>query len=207
MLAAPTGSGKTGVMELAVLRLMSRHIGPDGGFRPPGGATKVVYLAPMRALVQERVKSWQDRWGQGARPAWRGPSTGIIVLSLRPAPAAGADSWPLPSSPPALLLARRRFARVLGLSVVELSGDVEPSPQDLDAADLICSTPEKFDAITRKYKEFGNARFFGEVGCWRRWAGLPSCIGPPGRLPACDAPALATQGAPRGCFCRRCRWC
>jgi hypothetical protein len=59
---------------------------------------------------------------------------------------------------------------VLRLSVVELSGDTEPSPQELDAADLICTTPEKFDAITRKYKEFGNARFFGEVRC------LPACL-------------------------------
>jgi hypothetical protein len=84
----------------------------------------------------------------------------MLMLTMGPCPPAGD----LPR------LARRRFARVLGLSVVELSGDVEPSPQDLDAADLICTTPEKFDAITRKYKEFGNARFFGEVR-WRRSAG------------------------------------
>lgn len=43
-----------------------------------------------------------------------------------------------------VLLRRRRFTRVLGLSVVELSGDTEPSPLELDAADIICTTPEKF---------------------------------------------------------------
>ncbi len=126
-----------------------------------------------------------------------------------------------------------RFGKHLGLSVVELSGDREPSASELDAADIICTTPEKFgeaaelnsclvyvllcstinctagscpslthlsmqcccshciavaasvlaqqtqqatefwlalptrtnaDAITRKYKDFGTASFFGEVG-------------------------------------------
>lgn len=36
--------------------------------------------------------------------------------------------------------------------------------KDLDAADIICITPEKFDALTRKHKDNGGMRFFGEVG-------------------------------------------
>ena len=38
VVAAPTGSGKTGVMELAILRVFSSR--------------KAVYLGPVRALVQ-----------------------------------------------------------------------------------------------------------------------------------------------------------
>jgi len=30
------------------------HIGPSTG--------KIVYLAPLRALVQEKVKDWKERW-------------------------------------------------------------------------------------------------------------------------------------------------
>jgi ATP-dependent DNA helicase HFM1/MER3 len=50
-------------MELAMLRLLSKRISPGGIYDPPAGAVKVVYIAPMRALVQEKVKSWQDRSG------------------------------------------------------------------------------------------------------------------------------------------------
>jgi hypothetical protein len=85
VVAAPTGSGKTGVMELAILRLLSKRISPDGTYDPPAGAVKVVYLAPMRALVQEKVKSWQDRCG-GSLVA------GMVMLSVR---AVGAMSLAL----------------------------------------------------------------------------------------------------------------
>jgi ATP-dependent DNA helicase HFM1/MER3 len=79
VVAAPTGSGKTGVMELAILRLLSKHIAPDGSFKPPGGAAKVVYLAPMRALVQEKVKSWRERWVRSRRrQGWR-----LLLLPTR----------------------------------------------------------------------------------------------------------------------------
>lgn len=54
VVAAPTGSGKTIVMELAILRMLSKYI-RNGIFHPSLGATKVVYIAPTRSLVQERV--------------------------------------------------------------------------------------------------------------------------------------------------------
>jgi hypothetical protein len=92
VLAAPTGSGKTGVMELAVLRLLSRHVAPDGSFRPPGGATKVVYLAPMRALVQERVKSWQDRWGVRSAAAGLPARWMVIGISVPHQASSGVTS-------------------------------------------------------------------------------------------------------------------
>lgn len=55
-----------------------------------------------------------------------------------------------------------RFGRTLGLTCRELTGDSEDT-KDLDAADIICITPEKFDSLTRKHKDHGGMRFFGEV--------------------------------------------
>lgn len=44
--------GKTVLLELAILRLLSRHISPTGQFANKPGHLKAVYLAPTRALVQ-----------------------------------------------------------------------------------------------------------------------------------------------------------
>jgi activating signal cointegrator complex subunit 3 len=49
LLGAPTGSGKTIVAELAILRL----------FREQPSA-KVVYVAPMKALARERLEDWRS---------------------------------------------------------------------------------------------------------------------------------------------------
>lgn len=57
VVAAPTGSGKTGVMELAILRLVARQIDHQGQLHLRGGALKAIYLAPTRALVQVRARS------------------------------------------------------------------------------------------------------------------------------------------------------
>lgn len=50
LLGAPTGSGKTIVAEVAMFRV----------FRHRPGA-KVVYIAPLKALVRERIADWKDR--------------------------------------------------------------------------------------------------------------------------------------------------
>ena len=55
-----------------------------------------------------------------------------------------------------------RFGGALGLTCRELTGDSEDIA-NLDGADIICITPEKFDALTRKHKDQGGMRFFGEV--------------------------------------------
>lgn len=47
LLGAPTGSGKTISAELTVLRLLNAHKG-----------SKAVYIAPLKALVRERIKDW-----------------------------------------------------------------------------------------------------------------------------------------------------
>ncbi|GAB0096726.1 activating signal cointegrator 1 complex subunit 3 [Sergentomyia squamirostris] len=50
LLGAPTGSGKTIAAEIAIFRVFER--------RPEG---KVVYIAPLKALVRERIDDWKVR--------------------------------------------------------------------------------------------------------------------------------------------------
>jgi len=92
---APTGSGKTVIAELAMLRVFSQYPGK-----------KVVYVAPLKALVRERVKDWKVKVG-----------------------------------------------KLLGKRIVEMTGDYTPSIQHLISADLIIVTPEKWDGVSRAWKE------------------------------------------------------
>ncbi|ESL11076.1 RNA helicase [Trypanosoma rangeli SC58] len=94
-LGAPTGSGKTVAAEMAMLRVFEKC--------PPG--SKIVYIAPLKALVKERVRDW------GAR-----------------------------------------FDRRLGRRVLELSGDVNPDISALVRADILCTTPEKWDGLSRSWQ-------------------------------------------------------
>eukprot|EP00887_Chlorella_sp_A99_P002756 scaffold6.g2756.t1 len=64
VVAAPTGSGKTVLMELAILQMLSRNIDPaSGAYAHRPGLLKAVYLAPARALVQEKAREWGRRFG------------------------------------------------------------------------------------------------------------------------------------------------
>lgn len=94
LLGAPTGSGKTIAAEIAMFRV----------FRESPGA-KVVYIAPLKALVRERVEDWKVR------------------LEER-----------------------------LGKNVVELTGDVSPDVRAIQASDVIITTPEKWDGISRSWQ-------------------------------------------------------
>ncbi|KAI1779754.1 Sec63-domain-containing protein [Hypoxylon cercidicola] len=100
LLGSPTGSGKTVAAELAMW----------WAFRERPGS-KVVYIAPMKALVRERVKDW------GARLT--GP---------------------------------------LGLKLVELTGDNTPDTRTIKDADIIVTTPEKWDGISRSWQTRGYVR-------------------------------------------------
>ncbi|KAL4457640.1 hypothetical protein ABPG75_012505 [Micractinium tetrahymenae] len=113
VVAAPTGGGKTVLLELAILRLLSRHLAPGGTqFAHQPGHLKAVYLAPSRALVQEKVRDWSQRFAP------------------------------------------------LGVTCRELTGDTDQEGlEGLDTADIICATPEKFDATTRS-----GMRFFADIG-------------------------------------------
>ena len=94
LLGSPTGSGKTIACEMAMW----------WAFREKPGS-KVVYIAPMKALVRERVKDW------GAR-----------------------------------------LTRQMGLKLVELTGDNTPDTRTIRDADIIITTPEKWDGISRSWQ-------------------------------------------------------
>lgn len=100
LLGSPTGSGKTVAAELAMWWAFRE--------RPK---SKVVYIAPMKALVRERVKDW-----------------GV------------------------------RLARPLGLKLVELTGDNTPDTRTIKDADVIITTPEKWDGISRSWQTRGYVR-------------------------------------------------
>ena len=53
LVCAPTGSGKTNVAMLTVLRELGRHVGKDGRIHPDAEPFKIVYLAPLKALATE----------------------------------------------------------------------------------------------------------------------------------------------------------
>ena len=100
LLGSPTGSGKTVAAELAMW----------WAFREKPGS-KVVYIAPMKALVRERVQDW-----------------------------------------------RKRLTKQLGLKLVELTGDNTPDTRTIRDADIIITTPEKWDGISRSWQTRGYVR-------------------------------------------------
>lgn len=94
LIGAPTGSGKTTLAELAMWQALRNEPGK-----------KIVYVAPLKALVKERLEDWKPR-----------------------------------------------LAASLGISVVELTGDITPESSILKKAHLILTTPEKWDGISRNWK-------------------------------------------------------
>lgn len=94
LLGAPTGSGKTIAAEMAMFRVFNKY---------PG--SKVVYIAPLKALVRERIEDWKIR-----------------------------------------------IEEKLGRKVVELTGDVTPDMRAIAQADLIVTTPEKWDGVSRSWQ-------------------------------------------------------
>ncbi|CAH0388452.1 unnamed protein product [Bemisia tabaci] len=59
LLCAPTGAGKTNVALLTMLREIGKHINADGSIN--ADEFKIIYIAPMRSLVQEMVGSFSKR--------------------------------------------------------------------------------------------------------------------------------------------------
>ena len=100
LLCAPTGAGKTNVAMLTILHELGSHRKPDGSLNTK--AFKIVYVAPMKALVAEMV--------------------GNLGARLKP----------------------------YGVNVRELTGDVSLSRAQIDDTQVIVTTPEKWDIITRK---------------------------------------------------------
>lgn len=100
VLSAPTGSGKTAVLELAICRFVISSLGAEAQ------RAKIIYQAPTKALCSERQRDWSRKFGQ------------------------------------------------VGLQCEELTGDTEQAQlRHVQNADIIITTPEKWDSVTRKWRD------------------------------------------------------
>ncbi|XP_070567213.1 probable ATP-dependent DNA helicase HFM1 [Ptychodera flava] len=100
VLCAPTGSGKTVIFELAIVRLLLQ----SGTYSM--NQVKIVYMAPIKALCSERCDDWQQKFGP------------------------------------------------VGLKCKELTGDSEWDDYfELQDTNIIMTTPEKWDSMTRKWRD------------------------------------------------------
>ncbi|XP_014233112.1 putative U5 small nuclear ribonucleoprotein 200 kDa helicase [Trichogramma pretiosum] len=59
LLCAPTGAGKTNVALLCMMREIGKHVNSDGTINADD--FKIIYIAPMRSLVQEMVGNFGKR--------------------------------------------------------------------------------------------------------------------------------------------------
>lgn len=100
LLCAPTGAGKSNVALLCMLNQLGNYRLADGTYDL--NRFKIVYIAPMKALVQECVQNFSKRLSS------------------------------------------------YGIKVNELSGDHNLSKQQLMETQVVVTTPEKWDIITRK---------------------------------------------------------
>ncbi|KAL3514908.1 hypothetical protein ACH5RR_027625 [Cinchona calisaya] len=100
LLCAPTGAGKTNVAMLTILQQIALNRNEDGTFNHNN--YKIVYVAPMKALVAEVVGNLSNRLQE------------------------------------------------YNVKVKELSGDQTLTRQQIDETQIIVTTPEKWDIITRK---------------------------------------------------------
>ncbi|XP_047332165.1 DExH-box ATP-dependent RNA helicase DExH12-like [Impatiens glandulifera] len=100
LLCAPTGAGKTNVALLTILQQIALNRNEDGSFNHSN--YKIVYVAPMKALVAEIVGNFSNRLQQ------------------------------------------------YDINVRELSGDQSLTRQQIEDTQIIVTTPEKWDIITRK---------------------------------------------------------
>ncbi|KEH28731.1 U5 small nuclear ribonucleoprotein 200 kDa helicase [Medicago truncatula] len=101
LLCAPTGAGKTNVAVLTILQEIARHRNPGDG-SIDHSAYKIVYVAPMKALVTEIVGNLSNRLQE------------------------------------------------YDVKVRELSGDQSLTQKQMEETQIIVTTPEKWDIITRK---------------------------------------------------------
>lgn len=104
LICAPTGAGKTNIALLAMLNVLMNNVKryESGEIQVDKEKFKIVYIAPMKALVQQMVGLFQQKF------------------------------------------------EVYGLEVGELSGDSSLSKEQISRTQILVTTPEKWDIITRK---------------------------------------------------------
>ncbi|XP_077288103.1 uncharacterized protein LOC143912681 [Arctopsyche grandis] len=101
VVSAPTGSGKTVIFELAIVRLMMQM--NNSNYKDD---FKIIYMAPTKALCTERLMDWYGKFIK------------------------------------------------LGLTSIEVTGDSDTLDfNQLKAHRIIMTTPEKWDSLTRRWKD------------------------------------------------------
>ncbi|RZB40049.1 ATP-dependent DNA helicase HFM1, partial [Asbolus verrucosus] len=101
VVSAPTGSGKTAIFELAIIRLLIAFEKTEFA-----NLFKIIYISPMKALCEERLVDWH-----------------------------------------------KKFAN-FGINCISVTGDSDNVEfQNLFNHNLIITTPEKWDCLTRKWKD------------------------------------------------------
>jgi ATP-dependent DNA helicase HFM1/MER3 len=100
IVAAPTGSGKTVLHELALIQLLLKKDRERTGI-------KAVFIAPSKALCQQRARDWRNKFGR------------------------------------------------MGYVIAEVTGDADNknSLRSINQATIIITTPEKWDSLTRCWKD------------------------------------------------------
>lgn len=99
VVSAPTGGGKTAILELSICRLILNCRSEQH---------KIIYMAPTKSLCSERQRDWASKFAS------------------------------------------------LGLECAELTGDTDQAQiRNVQNASIIITTPEKWDSITRKWKDHG----------------------------------------------------
>jgi hypothetical protein len=78
LMCAPTGAGKTNVAVLAILQIISTALLPDGTIAKD--KFKIVYIAPMKALVAEQVGNFQKRLDEPLGISTRELTGGSLLL-------------------------------------------------------------------------------------------------------------------------------
>ena len=101
VVCAPTGSGKTVLFEMAIIRLLISS-GMESSL-----SYKIIYMAPIKALCSERYEDWNNKFHK------------------------------------------------FGLKCTELTGDSDMDEfHTLQMSNIVLTTPEKWDSMTRRYYFF-----------------------------------------------------
>jgi DEAD/DEAH box helicase len=167
LMCAPTGAGKTNVAVLAILHAIGAALQPDGSIAKD--KFKVVYVAPMKALVAEMVGNFQKRLdgpygiktkeltgacGCVSRCCGRvGCSTSVRMCMRVHAGQAMATAHCLRGVWRTLHASTLQPHRIAQLGIFARAGDIGLSKAEIEEAQIIVTTPEKWDVITRKSGE------------------------------------------------------
>ena len=137
------GAGKTNVALLTMLREIGKHINEDGTINTD--EFKIIYVAPMRSLVQEMVGSFRK-------------VTCTICCHL-----IGCFTCLI-----GVFLFPPQRLKSYGITVEELTGDHQLTKEQITATQIIVCTPEKWDITTRKggertYTQLVRLMIFDEI--------------------------------------------